>query len=78
MLDRDTIINITLGKSDTDIIYEYCIEMGKDKDKSYEFSSFVSFTPFYKYCFNYALDYYQRKFNVCILRDKEGKIINVY
>lgn len=78
-MDKETVIALTKGESDkTGLIFEYCIEMGKEGLEASKFLAELILSPYYDCCFNYALDYYQRKFNICILRDKEGRIINAY
>lgn len=80
-MDKETIIALTKGTGDkANCIYEYCEEMGKDKMDISKFlmALMMAPIPYFDYCFQYALDYYQRKFNICILYSKEGRIINVY
>ena len=78
-MDKDRIIAYTLGIPDMDLIYEYCLEMGKKEE---DISKFMTVLMFYPYqcnqCFYYALEYYQRKFNICIITDKENRIISAY
>lgn len=78
-MDKETVIELTLGKPDNKgLIFEYCIEMGKDELETSKFIAVLVMSPYYMDCFMYALDYYQRKFNICILRNKDGRIITAY
>lgn len=78
-MDKETIIALTLGEPDKKgLVYEYCIEMGKEELETSKFLAVLILSPYYHWCFNYALDYYQRKFNVCIIRNKDGRIITAY
>lgn len=78
-MDKETIIALTMGEPDTKgLIFEYCLEMGKEELETSKFLAVLMLSPYYDWCFNYALEYYQRKFNICILRNKEGRIITAY
>lgn len=78
-MDREAIIALIMGGPDNaGLLFEYCIEMGKEETKTFKFLTMLVMTPYYKRCFNYALDYYQRKFNICILRSKDGRIVKAY
>lgn len=78
-MDKETIIALTMGEPDTKgLIFEYCLEMGKEDLETSKFLAVLMLSPYYDWCFNYALEYYQRKFNICILRNKEGRIITAY
>lgn len=81
-MDKDTLIrmlrNGTFNEYDIiTIISEYCIEKGKNlKDIQNFISIALPINP--HYYFNYALDYYKRKFGVVTIIDKEGKILLIY
>ena len=78
-MDKETIIALTMGKPDSKgLVFEYCIEMGKEEFETSKFLATIMMTPYYEWCFQYALEYYQRKFNICILIDKDGRIIKAY
>ncbi len=80
-MDKETIIALTLGNGDkAELVYEYCLEMGKEELEVSKFISCLVLGPRYylDWCFLYALEYYQRKFNICILYSKEGRIITAY
>lgn len=78
-MDREAIIALILGAPDNvGLLFEYCIEMGKKETETSKFLEILVMTPYYRQCFNYALNYYQRKFNICILRNKDGRIIKAY
>lgn len=61
-------------------IAEYCIERGKDRDLSYEFASLVvtGRIPFGINNFHDVVDYYNKKFNVYILKDSRGIPLMIY
>lgn len=63
----------------TDILKEYCcVEYNKDKNNTEIFIQMVlsNFPIFYK-TFEYALNYYENKFNI-IKIEQENKIIKIY
>lgn len=78
-MDRAEIIRISklasfggLNESDISVLLmSYCLEHNKSE---YETALFVttvlSNLDIFGYCINIALDYYERKFNVCKLWDK--------
>lgn len=84
-MDKKRIIELTKSnKADLEVVYDYCIEMGKDE---LEVSKFVAILLYPRnvqefelaaFCHQYALEYYQRKFNIVIWRDANGKLIDVY
>lgn len=80
IMDKETIIALTKGEGDKlKLICDYCSEMGKEDMDISKFIMALMMSPSHlEWCFHYALDYYQRKFNICILYSKEGRIINVY
>ena len=81
-MDKDTLIrmlrNGTFNEYDIiTIISEYCIEKGKNlKDIQNFISMVLPINP--HYYFNYALDYYKKKFELMSIIDKEGKILLTY
>lgn len=84
-MDKQRIIELTKsGKLDLEVVYDYCIEMGKDEIEVNKFITLLlspqSLTEFEIMCFccQYALEYYQRKFNIVIWKDKNGKLIDAY
>lgn len=81
-MDKDTLIrmlrNGTFNEFDIiTIISEYCIEKGKNPK---DIQNFISITlPINPhYYFNYALDYYKKKFELISVIDREGKILLTY
>lgn len=80
-MDKQTIIDITKNNNiKLEVIYDYCIENGKDEIKTSALITALIRLPTIMWMdwYNVALEYYRRKFNICILRDKNGKIIHVY
>lgn len=81
-MDKNTLIrmlrNGTFNEFDIiTIISEYCIEKGKNpKDIQNFISIILPINP--HYYFNYALDYYKKKFELISVIDREGKILLTY
>lgn len=80
-MDKETICNLTLNVTDIDmqVIKDYCIEMGKELEMTDIFCSILPLQPilFRTYYFE-ALDYFQRKYNITIVRNKKDNIIKVF
>lgn len=82
-MDKETIVKLTKSNEfDLEVIYDYCIEMGKDELLVSKLMSELITHPFAEmikrsYYFD-ALEYYQRKYNICILKDRDGRIITAY
>lgn len=80
-MDKDKVLYYTkeYGRFKTDVLVEYCLEMGKDKDETTSFLYILLMNPsLYFFCYDYALEYYQRKFGIIIVTDKENRIITAY
>lgn len=79
-MDKETIVALTLGRGNrTGLIMDYCLEMGKEEPNVSKFIAYLLDNLYlHDWCFLYALEYYQRKFNICILYSKEGRIITAY
>lgn len=55
-MDKETIIALTMGEPDTKgLIFEYCLEMGKEELETSKFLAVLMLSPYYDWCFNYAL-----------------------
>lgn len=82
-MDKEKVIELTKGNSfSLEVIYDYCIEMGKDELLVSKLITALAMSPFGEmikrnYYFE-ALDYYQRKYNISILKDKDGRILNAF
>lgn len=60
------------------VIMDYCIEKGKDTSMSQQFVTILLESGKIMEPFLIALEYFQKKFNICILTDIEGKIITTF
>jgi hypothetical protein len=55
------------------VIYDYCIEKGKPVDMTEKFASMVIFTPAVEQCLYIALNYFEKKYNVYSLRERDKR-----
>ena len=81
-MDKDTIIRILNNGHPTSqeaitVIVDYCLDKGKTPSQVNMFLH-MSAQLNLEYYFNYALDYYKKKFEVISIIDKEGKILLTY
>ena len=73
------IINNSIAQKDIQkVIYDYCIEMGKTEKDTDTFVSLLMVTPFAIPCFNTAIDYYKRKFNITSVIDANNNTLKNY
>lgn len=73
------ILNKDITHKDAEIIiYDYCIENGKDESETDKFILLLKMTPFMNACFNTALDYYKRKFNITSVIDTNNNTLKNY
>ena len=70
-MDRDTIVKICNAyylRGDVSLVQnvltEYCLEHNKNIEYISEFISIIFSTLSWKYYFEYALDYYKRKYEI--------------
>ena len=78
-MDRDTFLRMLKSEDGVDIFYiikEYCLEMGKPKDKTEQFVALIQVIPFGKELinrvFSYSFSHFMKKFNiVTLLEDNE-------
>lgn len=80
-MDKETIIDITTsGHVDLGVIYDYCIEKGKEQEKTRELIEALGSIPtvFWKDWYVEAVEYFQRKHGIVIVTDKNNRIIDVY
>lgn len=80
-MDKKTLISIlednnhSLGNIQK-VIYDYCIEMGKDEKDTDAFIAYISSTLFFlRPCFDTAVNYYKNKFNIVELIDSNNNIL---
>ena len=80
-MDKKTLISILEDKSHSlgnvqKVIYDYCIEMGKDEKDTDTFIAYISNTLFFlRPCFETALNYYKNKFNIAEIIDSNNNIL---
>lgn len=60
------------------VTVDYCIEKGKDVLVSQQFAMTLLRSGKIIGPFLIALEYFQRKFNICTLTDAKGKVITVF
>lgn len=80
-MDKETIISITTsGHVDLGVIYDYCIEKGKGKEKTRELIESLASIPMvlWKDWYIEAVEYFQRKYRIVIVIDRNNRIIDVY
>lgn len=83
-MDRSTFITLYCNKSqkilnsDVDnLILEYLVEMGKEESKSRVFIETLKMrnSLLYASIFINVLAYYKNKFNICVLKSKDGIVL---
>lgn len=84
IMDKQTIINLSnqfynnqIPKEGPRIVYNYCIEKGKDPNLTNTFIQMSLQLGFFNSLYQQVLEYYQRQFEVCLVKDPLGKIIKV-
>lgn len=82
-MDKETIIKYTLNNNmqsiDLNVIREYCIEKGKNINKIDIFLQILRMDiPYLLHCYNTALEYYQEKFNIVVVIDKDNNVKYAY
>lgn len=86
-MDRETFINLenqliqdaSRETLYTTIISEYCLEKGKRPEDVAKFLTIIRIHPAFFSCFDIALRYFERKFEVFKLQlVKEGIVNNLY
>lgn len=61
-----------------ELIKCYCIEKGKSEDDTIKFLHMLSRTPFISECVQTALEYYEHKFEINKVFDKNNKLIKLF
>lgn len=83
-MDKSVIIEATRNQSlYPEILYEYCIEHGKtteDADKlvSLCYIPSLAIKQVLTEWYEVALEYYQRQFEISIVKDKIGRLVTVF
>lgn len=79
-ITKEYIINATIKNNlYPDIIIEYCKEHNKEEDMITKLMIVLLSDSRLMYkCYIIALEYYQEKYNIVIVRNKENIIINAY
>lgn len=79
-LTRNSIFDRNVSYQDVyQILYNYCIEYGKDPKLTQSFIEiFKSDIIKLSLLFSIALEYYRKKYNICMLENKEKQIIAIF
>lgn len=86
-MDRDKVLKLSIAVrinrhfSLSDIITlltSYCIEHGKDPNKTREFIHILLSTNIIKGYFLHALDMYEKKFNIVMVKDNKNNILKIF
>lgn len=75
------ILDLLNGKKQPsiDILIEYCLEQGKDIEDINKFIQILMNMPIVlNECINYVIQYYQDKYNIILIYDKDNNFINAY
>lgn len=83
-MDKQTIINLSnkfynnqIPLNAAQIVLNYCVERGKDPNLSNTFIQMSLQLGFFNSLYQQVLEYYQRQFEVCLVKDPLGKIIKI-
>lgn len=55
------------------LIFEYCLERGKEEDICRKFIDVLPLTPYFLHCFEQALHWYKAKFNITEIMKPQGE-----
>lgn len=61
-----------------ELLTHYCIEKGKDSNKTNQFLSIIFQTPLFVEYVKIALEYYSKKYEIIELWDKDNNLIQIY
>ena len=61
-----------------ELLTNYCIEKGKDSNKTNQFLAIITQTPIFIKYVNVALKYYSKKYEIIELWDKDNNLIQIY
>lgn len=83
-MDKQTLIDLSnqfynnqIPKEGPKIVYDYCIEKGKDPNLTNTFIQLSLQLGFFDSLYQQTLEYYQRQFEICLIKNDLGKIIKV-
>ena len=81
-MDKQTIINLSnqfynnqITLNAAQIVLNYCVERGKNPNLSNTFIQMSLQLGFFNSLYQQTLEYYQRQFEVCLIKNGLGKII---
>lgn len=84
IMDKQTIIDLSnqfynnqIPPNATQLVLNYCIERGKTPNLSQAFIEMSVQLGFFPTIYQSMLEYYQRQFEVCLVKNDLGKIIKV-
>lgn len=86
-MDREKILKLSTAvrinrhftMSDTiTLLTSYCIEYGKDPNKTREFIHILLSLNMIKEYFLYALNMYEKKFNIVMIKDNKNNILKIF
>lgn len=80
-ITKEEILELILSnKQSLKVIREYCKEMGKEEILTDLFINCIATidTSLLYYCYNYALDYFIRKYDIILIHDKNDNFITAY
>lgn len=61
-----------------ELLTHYCIEKGKDPNKTNQFLAILTKTPVFIMYVRKALKYYSKKYEIIELWDKDNNLIQIY
>ena len=83
-MDKQTIINLSnqfynnqIPPNATQEVLNYCIERGKTPNLSQAFIEVSVQLGFFTTIYQSMLEYYQKQFEVCLIKNDLGKVIKV-
>jgi hypothetical protein len=83
-MDKQTTIDLSnqfynnqIPPNATQLVLDYCIEKGKTPNLSKAFIEMSVQLGFFLTIYQSMLEYYQRQFEVCLIKNDLGKIIKV-
>lgn len=78
-MDKESVKQALLNPDniDIDIIKDYCIEHKKDVHKTMLFIQIIMMTSLTRRCYDIALEYYQKKYNLCLVYNRQGQLTNI-
>lgn len=79
-MSKDEVLQILNKRDKLELIYSYCIDMGKNELSTSQFikTLLIISLAIKEYCYNYALQYYVDKYNIILLYDKNNRFIKAF